>query len=106
MSIQENAIPSSLARLLIGLSQDIEKKEHFRRDPSLFLANSDLSGKEIDALLSRDPRQLSFTLGYQLGSVPMDESLIREIVRDEIQKAKKKKKPSKKKRDKGPKKKK
>jgi hypothetical protein len=109
VSTQENAVPSSLAHLLIELSQDSEKREEFRRDPSPFLANYSFSAKEINALLSRDLHLLRSAFGLRVDGNPgVDglDDLVRSIVRDELKKSKKKKKPSKKKKDKGPKKKK
>ena len=107
MSTQENSVPLSLAHLLIELSQDIEKREQFRQNPSPFLANNAFSPKEIKALLSRDSQAIKQAFGLNLANAGLDahEDFIRDIVRDEIKKSKKKK-PSKKKKDKGDKKKK
>ena len=105
MSTHENGVPSSLAHLLIELSQDVEKREEFRRDPVAFLANHTFDSNEIEALLSRDPHQLRRAFAIDQSDPALDEfePFIREIVRDEIKKSKKKKPPKKK--DKGPKKK-
>ncbi|HEY2383408.1 MAG TPA: hypothetical protein VGK48_19710 [Terriglobia bacterium] len=98
MSTQENPVPLNLAHLLVELSQNIEKREQFRRNPSPFLANNEFNPKEIEALLSRDSQAVRQAFGLSLGHAGLDahEDFIREIVRDEIKKAKKKK-PSKKK---------
>jgi hypothetical protein len=58
MSTHENALPSSLAHLLIELSQDIEKREQFKNNPSLFLGDGDFRPEQIEALLSRDPEMI------------------------------------------------
>jgi hypothetical protein len=100
MSTQQNEIPSSLAQLLIELSQDVDKKEQFRKSPSSFLENGNFNAKEIEALLSRDPHSVRSAFGLSLGQAGLDEheNFIREIVRDEIKKAgirpPKKKKPA------------
>jgi hypothetical protein len=98
MSTQENAVPSSLAHLLIELSRDIEKREEFRRDPVTFLGNHTFNSKELKALLSGDPHQLrsAFGLRADIPGLEGHEDFIRDIVRDEIKKSKKKKPPKKK----------
>ena len=65
MSIHENALPSSLAHLLIELSQNTEKREQFKNDPSLFLGDSGFRPEQIDALLSRDPEMIRLAFGIQ-----------------------------------------
>lgn len=101
MSTQENSV-SNLAHLLIEVSQDIEKREQFRRNPSSFLGKNVFNPKEIDALLSRDSQAIRQAFGLSLGSAGLEanEDFIREIVRDEIKKSKKKKPPKKKEKDK------
>ena len=107
MSTQETPVPSKVAHLLIELSQDLEKRERFRRNPSSFLGNNAFNPKEIEALLSRNPQALREAFGLSLTNPGLEanEDFIRGIVRDEIEKAKKKK-SSKKKKNKGDKKKK
>jgi hypothetical protein len=72
LSTQENAVPFSLAHLLIELSQDTEKREEFRRDPSSFLANHTLSAEQLDAILSRDPHLLRSAFGMYANGVGLD----------------------------------
>ena len=65
MSTHENALPSSLAHLLIELSQDSEKREQFKNDPSLFLGDGNFRPEQIEALLSRDPEIIRLAFGIQ-----------------------------------------
>jgi len=65
MSTHENALPSSLAHLLIELSQDTEKRDQFKNDPSLFLVDVNFRPEQIEALLSRDPEMIKFAFGIQ-----------------------------------------
>jgi hypothetical protein len=65
MSTHENAVPSSLAHLLIELSQDTDKREKFKNDPSLFLGDGDFRPEQIEALLSHDPEMIRLAFGIQ-----------------------------------------
>jgi len=65
MSTHENALPSSLAHLLIELSQDTEKRDQFKNDPSLFLVDVNFRPEQIEALLSRDPEMIRLAFGIQ-----------------------------------------
>jgi hypothetical protein len=65
MSTHENALPSSLAHLLIELSQDTEKREQFKNDPSLFLGDGGFRPEQIEALLSRDPEMIRLAFGMR-----------------------------------------
>ena len=65
MSTHENASPSSLAHLLIELSQDTEKREQFKNDPSVFVGNAGFRPEQIEALLSRDPEMIKHAFGIQ-----------------------------------------
>jgi hypothetical protein len=65
MSTHENALPSSLAQLLIELSQDTEKREQFKNDPSLFLGDGGFRPEQIEALLSRDSEMIRLAFGIE-----------------------------------------
>jgi hypothetical protein len=73
MSTHENALPSSLAHLLIELSQDSEKREQFKNDPSLFLGNGDFRPEQIEALLSRDPDMIRLAFGLRAANPLLEE---------------------------------
>jgi hypothetical protein len=93
MSTHENALPSSLAHLLIELSQNTEKREQFKNDPSLFLGDSGFRPEQIDALLSRDPEMIRLAFGIEAANPPL--GLIR-TPDEEEKKVPKKKVPKKK----------
>ena len=99
MSTQENAVPFSLAHLLIELSQDVEKREEFQRDPSSFLANRSLKPTELDALLSRDPHLIRSAFGLYANGIPGLDGILPSKPKKKPAKKKKvpKKKPAKKK---------
>ena len=71
MSTHENALPSSLAHLLIELSQNTEKREQFKNDPFLFLEDSGFRPEQIDALLSRDPEMIRLAFGIDAAQPPL-----------------------------------
>jgi hypothetical protein len=73
MSTHENALPSSLAHLLIELSQDSEKREQFKNDPSVFLGSGDFRPEQIEALLSRDPDAIRLAFGIKAANPLLEE---------------------------------
>ena len=97
MSTHENALPSSLAHLLIELSQDTEKREQFKNNPSLFLGDGAFRPEQIEALLSRDPEMIRFAFGIE-AATPLLEGLRTPAKKKKVPKKKvpKKKVPKKK----------
>jgi hypothetical protein len=73
MSTHENALPSSLAHLLIELSQDTEKREQFKNNPSLFLGGGAFRPEQIEALLSRDPEMIRLAFGIEAATPLLEE---------------------------------